>query len=479
MLSPRSAAWYFVVLACWLGAASAACGQSFAYRAQPRLVGPSQSFASIDPAPRMMEAAEEVGRERPRHRYIDPRYRGRALEMTDLAARRFASRQPASRVRGNPPEPIDAGQLSDPFVELPSGDGPMMAPTEGEPWIDENHPGAPPGDGHHVERYAPGDGTFVEEYPPGEAFGPDGQFAPGPDGDYGDCGGCGQCDACSQGPDYGYGLLGQTCACIDRTTHHPAMRNFSGYTGAQGFKGPPDLGMNGDFGFYKGVNYALPFMQRRSVGAQIGSNVAFSDFTGSTGLADRSRTQIFVTGGFFRRAPCNQGLQGGAVLDYLYDDWYVTMNLTQVRAEVGYLWGFHEIGLWAAAHTNSDTQNAPATFETSTVTWQANDQYNLYYRANFSYGAVARMWVGLSGHGDVLFGGDAIAPLSESYAILISQNYLMPRGNSSLPDSVVESWGLTLSLVWYPGAKTPNRCFDPYRPLFTVADNSTLFIRTP
>ncbi len=475
MLSPRSAA-FCLLSAVWLGAASAAWGQSFAYQSQPRVVGPSQSFASIDPAPRMMEPAEEIGRELPRSRYVDPRYRGRALEMTDLAAHRFAGRQPASRLHGNPAERIEVGQLGDPFVELPPGDGPMMAPAVDEPWIDENHPGAPPGDEHYVERYAPGDGSFVEEYPRDAGYPRQEGYVRG---DFGACGGCGACDDCMQGPAYGYGLLGRTCACIERTTHHPAMRNFSGYTGAQGFKGPPDLGMNGNFGFYKGVNYALPFLARRSVGAQVGANIAFSDFSGSTVLSPRTRTQAFVTGGFFRRAACNHGFQGGAVVDYLYDDWYVTMNLTQVRAEVGYLWGFHEIGLWAAAHTNSDTQNAPANFATPTVTWQATDQYNLYYRANFSYGAWGRMWIGLSGHGDVIFGGDAVAPLSESYAILISQNYLLPRGNSSLPDSVVESWGLTLSLVWYPGAKTPNRCYDPYRPLFTVADNSTVFTRTP
>jgi hypothetical protein len=427
-----------------------------------------------------MEPAEEIGHEQPRRRYIDPRYRGRGAEMVELAARRFASRQPASRLRGATTEPIGPGQLSDPFIELEPSDGPMMAPADGEPWIDDNHPGAPPtGDEHYVERYTPGDGSFVEGYPPSEDFGPDGVYVPGPMDGYSGCGGCGQCEACLSGPAHGHGFCGRTCAFAERVNHHPALRNWSGYTGAQGFKSPPDLGMSSNFGFYKGVNYALPFLQRRGIGAQIGVNVAFSDFEGSNSFTDHSRVQFFTTGGFFRRAQCNHGLQGGAVVDYLRDDWYVNMDLFQVRAEVSYLWGFHEIGVWAAAHTNSDTQNTPASFPTPTVTWQTTDQYNVYYRANFSYGAWGRMWVGLSGHGDVIFGGDAVAPLSESYAIVIEQNYLLPRGNSTLPNSVVESWGLTMSLAWYPGAKTPNRCYDPYRPLFNVADNSSLFIRTP
>ena len=433
---------------------------------------------SVDPAPRMMEPAEAIGRELPRQRYIDPRFRGRAAEMTDLSARHFAQR-PESRVR-SAPESIAPGPLAEPYVEMPPGEGPMMGPApQGEPYVDENHPGAPPEGEHYVERYSPGDGSFVEGYPGEGQYPLEGGPMYGPDEGYGACGGCGQCDECLGEPRHGHGLFGRACAFVEGVENHPALRNWSGYTGAQGFKGPPDLGTNGNFGFYKGFNYAMPFMPRRLIGGQFGASVAFSDFEGSPGVTSRSRTQFFATGGFFRRARCNHGFQGGAVLDYLRDDWYVNMDLLQVRAEVSYLWGFHEIGLWAAAHTNSDTHNAPANFPTPTVTWQANDQYNLYYRANFSYGAVARMWVGLTGYGDVTFGGDVIAPLSESYAIMIEQNYLLPRGNSSLPNSVVESWGLTMALVWYPGAKTPNRCFDPYRPLFTVADNSSMFIRTP
>jgi hypothetical protein len=437
----------------------------------------------MDPAPRMMEPAEAVGREQPRRRYIDPRYRGRAHEMTDLSARRFAQR-PESRVSSTPPESIAPGPLSEPYVEMPPGEGPMMGPVpEVETFVDENHPGAPPADGNYVDRYAPGDGSFVEGYPPQGGY-PDGGPFYGPEdgygqGGYGHCGGCGQCDECLGGPRHGDGLWGRTCEFVECVENHPALRNWSGYTGAQGFKGPPDMGANGNFGFYKAFNYAMPVIPSRSIGGQFGASVAFSDFEGSSGLTSRSRTQFFATAGLFHRARCNHGFQGGAVLDYLRDDWYVNMDLFQMRGEVSYLWGFHEVGLWAAAHTNSDTHVAPASFPTAKVTWQANDQYNLYYRANFSYGAVARMWVGLTGHGDVTFGGDVIAPLSESYAIMIEQNYLLPRGNSNLPNSVVESWGLTMALVWYPGAKTPNRCFDPNRPLFLVADNSSMFIRTP
>ena len=34
-----------------------------------------------------------------------------------------------------------------------------------------------------------------------------------------------------------------------------------------------------------------------------------------------------------------------------------------------------------------------------------------------------------------------------------------------------------MSLIWYPGYRVPNACFNPYRPLFMVADNGTMFVR--
>ena len=465
---------WVVIGTCLWGYGSSARGQSFHYASKPRASSSGMSYASADPAPRMMEPNEEIGRPLPRRRYVDPRYRGRGAEMTEMAARRFASRQPQSRLRIRSSQaemqapPADA--VGDPFVEVMPSDAPL-ADSSDVPLIDpavdegiiipprreevfryETYPGGPPSDMTYFE----------------------GEMPLGPwDNQEVGCGGCGNCDQCG----YYNRLLPSVCGWWNNFGRSPGWRNFNTFSGAQGFKAPPDLGMNGNFGFNKGVNWAFPFLPQRAIGMQLGGTVAFSDFNGSTGLVDRSRTQLFATGGWFHRARCNQGLQGGAVVDYLYDDWYVTMNMLQVRGEVSYLWGFHEIGVWAAAHLNSDTQTAPPSVPVTTVTWQTTDQYNLYYRANFSYGAVGRMWIGLSGHGDVLFGADATAPLSERWAIQIAQNYLMPRDTSKVGGSITETWGLTLAMVWYPWAKTPNHRFDPYRPLFNVVDNSYMFVR--
>jgi hypothetical protein len=166
------------------------------------------------------------------------------------------------------------------------------------------------------------------------------------------------------------------------------------------------------------------------------------------------------------------------VLDYLNDNFYVTMNLLQIRSEISYLWNKWELGFMGAFHTKSQTAAAPANFPTPTVTWQANDQFNLYYRYHYGYNTTSRMWIGLTGYGDLLLGGDAQAPLNDNWALYIAYNYLVPSNDPTMPASVKETWGLTIGTIWYPKCKTPNCKFDPLRPLFTVADNSSFFVTT-
>jgi hypothetical protein len=466
----------------WCCAAHAGLAQSFPNESRAGAGWSGSSYATADPAPRMMEPAEEIGRPLPRRRYIDPRFRGRGAEMTDLAARRFAQRAPQSRLLSRPAQSdavMPGSGSGDPFVETMPAEGPMFPPSGdefpavapsdgsydstppgsrqyvGRPPAEEAYPGGPPTDAPFVDHYA-SDGPWVDS---GAA----------------DCGGCGRCEACH--------AHDRLFPCVRDWWHCPCGsgalgRNIYGIGAAQAFKGPPDLGQNGNFGVYYGANWGFPLLTRPSIGGQFGASVAWSDFQGGTGLVDHSRTQWFVTGGLFHRAPCNQGLQGGAVLDYLNDEFYVTMNLLQIRAEIGYLWNCHELGIWSAAHTKSDSAVAPATFGVPTVTWQANDQYNLYYRFHYGYAASGRMWVGLTGDGDVVFGGATTAPLNEQWAVQVAYNYMVPKDDPGVPNAVKETWGLTIGTVWYPRCKTPNCKFDPFRPLFTTADNSTFWVKT-
>ena len=209
-------------------------------------------------------------------------------------------------------------------------------------------------------------------------------------------------------------------------------QNFNELSGVQGFKGPVDQGMNGNFGFHKGVNWAIPALKRAGIGFQAGGVIAVSDLSGSVTPVNSTREQYFVTSGLFRRATRNSGWQGGAVVDYLHDNFYIKMDLLQVRSEISYIYHSHELGFWSAVHIRSDKQTSPAFFsQQPTVTWQANDQFNMFYRYTFCNGGVGRTWGGLSGVGDIILGSDALAPLSERWAIQAVTNYLIPRRRES------------------------------------------------
>ena len=256
-------------------------------------------------------------------------------------------------------------------------------------------------------------------------------------------------------------------------------RNFSEFSGVQAFKGPVDLGVNGDFGFFKGVNFAWPLLEAWGIGYQLGGEIVVSDLSGSGGPLGTMREQYFVTTGFFRRAESNRGLQGGAVVDYLHDNFYVHMDLLQVRPEVSYVIGRgHEFGLWAAVNLKNETKSAPAFVGTPTVTWLTTDQYNFFYRRSFASGGV--------GHLDRRHRGwrcDFWRQMQPRRCPRIGpsrprSNYPLPTDNDPVAGNTRETWGLSMSLVWYPHCKSPNASFNPYKPLFSVSDNSSLFIRT-
>lgn len=437
----------------WGAAVSEVQGQTFRYEPKARAGYSPPSYASPDPAPRMMHASEAAGPSSARYErgYLNPRDgRGRMAERV----RYDSSSQYPSRVqRGVPhparPESIAPGRQVEPFAEeLP---------------VDNLTDSTLPGQEFNGDPAA--EGSYDAEYP--------GEYGDGYSEGCNACGGMGQCGGCDRcGPSYG-DLFRCFNACMRQTyLFSPRMReNLSLYTGKQAFKGPTDEGMNGDFGFHVGLNWGSPFWNKYGIGYQLGGAILASDFEGRSGPLGSTRTQYYVTTGFFRRVQGERGFQGGAVFDYLHDEFYVSMDLMQIRGELSYVYRHHELGFWFATHTNGDTQTAPAFLDEQSVTWQANDQYNLFYRYQFCNGATARTWAGLSSHGDGIFGGDGTVPLSPKWAVSTSYNYLLPRSDPSIPDNTKESWNLTISLVWYPGYKATCDWFNPYRPLIPVADN--------
>ena len=256
-------------------------------------------------------------------------------------------------------EPIPAGQPLDPFAEdLPPGD-----PVQGDVYYD----GPPTMDPTLEPQPMTGGGEFLTE--------PMAQMP---------CCEDGNCAGGSGGPIRHWM---RNTACLARNGAY--KENFSLFTGKQGFKGPVDQGVNGNFGYHGGGNWGMPLIDARGIGYQVGVNYIGSDFAGRTGPLGHRRAQFFVTTGAFKRAVCGEGFQYGAVLDYLRDDFYIQMDLTQVRGEVGYVCHGHEVGFWGAFTGNTSTHwgQIPGN-EWQRTASKATSQYNIFYRYEACNGTV-------------------------------------------------------------------------------------------
>ena len=418
--------------------ASGARAQTFRYEAEPRAGDVELSYAPGDSAPRMMLPLEA----RPTRDYREDRkYRDRR-PAPPRSRRRTRYRRDGDVLLTAAGEPIPPGVPVEPFVE--------------------DAPPGPPGPGY-------------DQYYDGDYYEPDLQGEPFLDGP--PCGGCGHCDDCDPcGPCY----MKRWGHCLGGAAGHGAFtENLQLISGKQAFKGPVDQGLNGDFGYHFAFSWGMPLLDSLGIGYQLSGNLMVSDFEGRSGPLGSRRTQFFFTTGAFHRAVCQRGLQGGVVADYLHDDFYVRMDLWQIRAQLSYVYCQHEVGVWGAFHTGSSTQ--PATIfpnqPDETFRFEGTDQYTAFYRYQFCNGTFCRTWAGLSNHGDGIFGGDATARLSQRWGLIASYNYLLPRSQAGVSNNVTESWNLTISFVWYPGYTRCDSWLNPYRPLFYAADNGWFLVR--
>jgi hypothetical protein len=332
----------------------------------------------------------------------------------------------------------------------------------------------------------------MEEEPGAMQYEPlasEGSFAPQDDcgscgGDCGDCGECGDCDCPWMAPCGGWG-----------------PRNLAIFAGVHGFKGPRDRGGNGNFGFNEGLNFGAPLGDPWGCGYQLGFSALQSNISGyqqnapsadssdlaanasSTVTADRH--QYFFTAGVFNRAE-NAGWQWGVVFDLLHDTYYEASDLKQIRTETGYLFDeCNELGYSGAYGVGGDrVHNALIISElrqTNVVNINAvlnpTDQFVVYYRRHFENGGDARVFGGLTGYGDGLFGADGWIPLGGSWAVQNSFNYLIPKKGRGDSGQIDESWSVSINLVWYPGRSAKCLGTSCYRPLLNVADNSLFMVR--
>jgi hypothetical protein len=274
--------------------------------------------------------------------------------------------------------------------------------------------------------------------------------------------GCGDCVK-PRGPDY-------WCfpVCL------PRLKDVTAWGGVHGFRGPRDFipagQSNSNFGFQEGINLSghAPFLGFLfpDLNYQLGVQTLQSRLHG-TATSATDRDQTFATAGLFKRTP--SGLQFGVVWDTMRDDLDQTVSLDQVRYELSIKTPKgRELGFWGTTSTNTATVGAD-TFETT-------GQYCGFYRWNMRGGTQGRIWGGASDDGEGILGADFYAPLNDRWSVQTGFNYLIPDEPDGLAGVSQECWNLGINLVWHWGRTAREGNVSPYRPLFGVADNGTMFV---
>jgi hypothetical protein len=265
-------------------------------------------------------------------------------------------------------------------------------------------------------------------------------------------------------------------------------RDFTASAGVTAFTNDTNLGIHGNYGTNEYLNWAMPFWNAFGVGWQLGWRGTQTNFqpatltVGDTTFRKNARDQNFVTTGFFTRAFEGRGLQGGAVYDYLSDSWLDNADISQIRAEISYVWGYHELGFWGTANVYDQTgflgRRRKVQGTASTV-----DLYTGFYRLQFGDANEWKVWGGGTGDGEGIVGTLLRAPLGRTFAMEGTFTYLIPGQTRSV---VIDSagattsnfspaaWNLGLNLVYYPAGRSRRSLASPYRPLFEVADNGSM-----
>ena len=266
-------------------------------------------------------------------------------------------------------------------------------------------------------------------------------------------------------------------------------RDFTASVGVTSFQNESNLGLNGNYGVNEYLNWSMPFWNAFGIGWQVGARGVQSNFQRTTITNEQgtfrtnARDQVFVTTGFFTRAFEGRGLQGGAVYDYMSDSYFDNVDVSQIRAEASYVWGYHELGFWGAFNIGDQASIfGPVTRSPGQASTE--DLYTGFYRLQFGDANEWRIWGGATGTQSGIVGSSMRAPMSKSLALEGTFTYLIPGRAETyelVPGTTITSspsaWNVSLNIVYYPARRSRRSLASPYRPLFDVADNGSM-IRT-
>jgi len=276
--------------------------------------------------------------------------------------------------------------------------------------------------------------------------------------------------------------------------------NVSLFVAGDGWKGKPDDDDNNNFGYRIGFNSSYG-IGSSPVRAQLGASFGAYEFFGRDDTnQNRTETQTFVTAGLYQRSDisCGRRVSWGVVWDQMLGNGWGeeganNINLAQVRFQAGYaLSECNELGVWGAIHVVDDfafplgsqgdggTEGRPV---------RTLDQWNVYWKHNWEYGADTTLYVGLSeSPADMVVGITGHAPLSSRVALFGNVHYMIPStsagdvGGNGVENSYSEEyWNVSFGIVFYPGAKATSNTVSGNRglALLPVADNGTFAVKAP
>ena len=315
----------------------------------------------------------------------------------------------------------------------------------------------------------------------------------------GSCG-CGECSTgyqCGSVSDCGGGCCGRG-GCPDGPcwlgNFGKAFRTGEYFGGATGFQSPlftvpgqdipideNQLASDSSFGLYGGFNLGIPLC-RLSCGflsGQFGVRSVTSNFNGNE-FTSEDRRQLFITTGLYRRV--DYGLQFGVVADILHEEWFTESDLVQIRSDIGWVYpAGHTLGFRYTTGVQDDTTNGTFNGNQFFDYFQTtDDNYRFYYRHNAPGGGYGEIYAGWAEASQTVFGVDVDLPVTDRVSFqsgftayfnddIVSADSNFQGGNLN------EAWNLFVGISLKPQGRSWYRSYD--RPLFSVADNGTMFVR--
>ena len=263
--------------------------------------------------------------------------------------------------------------------------------------------------------------------------------------------------------------------CCDPAACGRWYDNLTVFGNFDAFKSPVDLdGLNGNFGKRFGAFGAFPLLRDWGIGGQLGGSGGWYDWKGTQYTGHDVRFQNFISAGIFQRS-ASTGLGWAIVHDWLNDDYYADLHLSQFR--VAGSWQFnpsHEIGVWAALPQARDEAfvGTPAVLNRFETLLQGN----FYWRHMLSDWATATWYAGLAeSPADVTTGTNVEVAINPYMMLTGSVVYVWP-GSGGNQGRQEEMWNVTLGVSIYPG--TAMQSFrSQFRPFLPMADNGNFNVQ--